>query len=243
VAGRIPWIGPLLLVSGRSVLYLTLQALLALVLFAFHRPAPFRTAGNWWIVYANLCDFGCLIGLRHFTHGEGIRLRELIGPIRLRFGSELFLGLGLLVLIFPFIIGGSYLAQVLLYGSVAKAPAGYLLQAHTLPIWAMVYSVTVWWIIQSPTEEMTYQGYALPRLEALAGRTWIALLIVGFWWAAQHCMFPFVSDWRYLLFRFLAFLPGVLVMMFVYLRIRRLAPLIFAHWPMDIAVSIMTSAH
>jgi len=56
-------------------------------------------------------------------------------------------------------------------------------------------------------------------------------------------MFPFVSDWRYLLFRFLAFLPGVLVMMFVYLRIRRLAPLIFAHWPMDIAVSIMTSAH
>jgi hypothetical protein len=110
---RIPWIGPLLLVSARSVLYLTLQSLLALVLFALHRPTPFRTAGSWWIVYANLCDFGCLIGLRHFTRGEGIRLRDLIGPMRLRLGSDLFLGLGLLVLIFPLFIGGSYLAQVL----------------------------------------------------------------------------------------------------------------------------------
>jgi len=240
-AGLIPWIGPLLLVSARSVLWLTLQSILALILFALHRPAPLHTAGQWWPLYANLGDLGCLLGMRYLTRREGIRLRDLVGPIRLRWGRDLFLGLGLFILIFPFFIAGGYLPQVLLYGSPAKTPVAYLLQAHALPMWAIVYSLTVWWVIQSPTEEMTYQGYVLPRLEVLTGRTWIAYLIVAFWFAAQHCMFPFVPDWKYLLYRFLAFLPGVLVVILVYMRIRRLAPLIVAHWPMDIAAAAMTA--
>jgi membrane protease YdiL (CAAX protease family) len=98
-------------------------------------------------------------------------------------------------------------------------------------------------VISSPTEEIIYQGYALPRLRALTGRTWVAMIIVGLWWAAQHCLLPFVPDWKYLLFRFLEFLPGVFVMMLVYLRMRRLGPLILAHWTMDILGAIMTAAH
>jgi hypothetical protein len=53
-------------------------------------------------------------------------------------------------------------------------------------------------------------------------------------------MVPFVADWHYVACRFLMFLPLVLVWMPVYLRIRRLTPFIFAHWPMDFAIAIMT---
>lgn len=239
-AGRIPWIGPLLLVSARSVLWLTLQSLLALVFLALHRPAPFRTAGNWWMINGTLSDLCCLFGLRYFTRREGIRLRDLIGPIRLRWGRDLFLGLGILLLSYPFMMLGSQLAAWCVYGSPAKTPLAFIMQAHSLPIWATVYTLTVWWIIQSLTEEMTYQGYVLPRLQALTGRTWIALSITGFWFTAQHCMVPFVPDWHYLAYRFLMFLPLILFIMPVYLRIRRLSPLILAHWPMDFAVAIMT---
>jgi membrane protease YdiL (CAAX protease family) len=101
----------------------------------------------------------------------------------------------------------------------------------------------VWWVISSTSEEITFQGYALPRLEALTGRTWIAALVVGLLWAAQHSVLPFVADWRYLFFRLLAFIPGVLVLMLIYLRTRRLAPLIVAHWSMDILGAIMTQIH
>lgn len=239
-AGLVPWAGPLLLVMARSVLWLTMQCLLALILLALHHPAPFRTAGQWWPVYCNLGDLWCLAGMKYFTRKEGIRLRDLIGPIRMRWGRDLWMGFGLLALSFPFFYIGGHLAGWLVYGSMAKAPMTILLQQHALPKWAMVYSITVWWIIQSATEEMTYQGYALPRLEALTGRTWIAVSITGFWFAAQHCMFPFMLDWRYLAFHFLMFLPFLLVWMLIYLRIRRLSPLILAHWPMDIGVAIMT---
>jgi len=240
---RISWIGPLLMVAARSVLLVVSQALTALVLFAAHRSAPWRAAGDWWAVYGTLVDLGCLIGLRYFTRREGINLRDLIGQVFLRRGRDLFLGLAYFVAIFPFFLGGSYVARWLLYGSSHQDPNAYLLRMHALPGWATAYSLTLWWLIWSPTEETTYQGYVLPRLEALAGRTWIAFLIVGFWWAAQHCALPFIPDWRFLLFRFLAFVPGVLMLMVFYLRTRRLAPLIVAHWPMDIAAALMTAIY
>ena len=79
-AGRISWAGPLLLVAARPVLFLTIQSLIALFLFALHRPAPMHRAGQWWNVYGTFVDIGCLVGLRFFTRREGIRLRDLIGP-------------------------------------------------------------------------------------------------------------------------------------------------------------------
>ena len=242
-AGLIPWKGPLLLAGLRPALFFLVQAVLALAYFALHRPGPWHEAGRWWNVYGTVVDIGCLLGLRFFTRKEGIRVRDLIGPLRLRRGHDVFLGLGLFVFIFPSFILGSMQAQKLLYGSLDTAIAVYLTQLHALPAWAFVYSVTLWWVISSPTEEAIYQGYALPRLRALTGHTWIAMVIVGFWWAAQHAFLPFVPDWKYLLFRLMEFIPGVFVLMLVYLRTRRLAPLIVAHWCMDILGAIMTASH
>jgi hypothetical protein len=242
-AGRISWAGPLLLVLARSFLLMAAQGLVSLILLARHCPAPWRTAGDWWSVYGTLVDIGCLIGLCYFTRREGIRLRDLIGPIRMRRGHDLLLGLGYYLLIFPFFLGANYVARILLYRSNVTTLNSYLVRSHTLPVWAMVYSLTLWWMIWSPTEETTYQAYALPRLKALTGRTWLALLIVGFWWTAQHCALPFIPDGRFLLYRFLSFLPGLLIMMLLYLRTRRLAPLIIAHLPMDIAAAIITTIY
>jgi hypothetical protein len=239
-AGRIPWIGPLLLVAARTVCWFTFQCLLALIFFVLHRPDPFRTAGQWWMLYGTLSDCCCLLGMWYFTRREGIRLRDLIGPIRMRWGRDLFLGLGILALSYPLFMVGCQLAAWATYGSMTKVPIEFILQRHSLPKWAMIYSVTMWWVIQSATEEMTYEGYVLPRLQALTGRTWMAIAITGFWFAAQHCMFPFMPDWRYIVFHFVLFLPFLLFWMLIYLRIRRLSPLILAHWPMDIGVAIFT---
>ena len=241
--GLIPWKGPLFLVALRPLLFFSVQALLALAYFAFHRPGPWHEAGRWWNVYGTLVDIGCLFGLRFYTRKEGIRLRDLIGPWRLRRGHDVLFGLGLFVLVFPTFIIASMLAQRLLYGSLETATSVYLTQLHALPVWAFVYSVTLWWVVSSPTEEAIYQGYALPRLQALTSRTWLAMAIVGFWWAAQHAVLPFVPDWKFMLSRMLQFIPGVIVLMLVYLRTRRLGPLIVAHWCMDIMGAIMTAAH
>lgn len=241
--GRISWVGPLLLVSARSVLLIVSQGLVALILLARHHPSPWREAGYWWNVYGTLVDIGCLVGLRYFTQREGIRIRDLVGPTRLRHGRDVLVGLGYFALIFPCFVVGGYFAQRLFYGASGQNPGAYVFEAHAFPVWATIYALSLWWMIWSPTEEITYQGYALPRFKALTGRTWLAFVIVGFWWAVQHSALPFIPDARFVLFRFLAFLPGVLAAMTIYWRTRRLAPLIIAHWPMDIVGALMTNLH
>jgi membrane protease YdiL (CAAX protease family) len=167
-------------------------------------------------------------------------MRDLLGPIHMRHGRDVFLGIGYYLIGFPLFLGGGYLAQALFYGSQSN-PSAYLLFSHALPLWAVIYGLSIWWIIQSATEELTYQGYALPRLEALTGRSWFAFCLVGFWFTAQHCAIGFVPDWRSLTCRFVGFLPGCLVMIGIYMRTRRLMPIIIAHWLIDIGAVLMTT--
>jgi uncharacterized protein len=237
-AGRVTWTGPLILVCLRTILLIAGQSCVAWILWEQQHPHPWREAGDWWAVYGTLADAGCLLALRFFTRREGIQMRDLLGPVRMRRGHDLWLGIGYYLLL-PIFLASTFLARQWLFGSNGSALAGLLMHVHPLPLWATVYGVSLWWLLWSPTEEATYQAYCLPRLQSLTGRSWLTILIVGFFWAAQHSALPFYFDWHYGIFRFLAFFPGVVAMMLLYLRTRRLTPLIFAHWPLDIFAAII----
>jgi hypothetical protein len=240
-SGLVSWTGPLLLTVGRSALILASQAAVALIFMLHRNQSPWLSAGRWWTVYGTLADAGCLALLWKFTRAEGTNLRDLIGPIRWRHGRDVWTGLGILLLIFPLFIVGGMLSNLLVFGRMSASPGPAGAVHYTLPLWGMIYSLSVWWIIWTPTEQMTYQGYVLPRLCALTGRSWVALVVVGFWWSLQHSFLPFVPDWRIVIWRFVMIVPGVICTMLIYLRTRRLAPFIVAQWPMDIVVAVMST--
>jgi len=114
-----------------------------------------------------------------------------------------------------------------------------LLSERRLPHWAVVYSLSIFWLVWSPTEEVIYQAYCA-ACKVLTGSTWITVTLVGFWWAFQHSVFPLVFDRRLILFRFLQFLPLVLVFQLIYLRTRRLPRMIVMQWPMDLFAALLT---
>jgi len=240
--GRLGWAGPVLMVLARSVLALAAHGLVTVVFFVQRHPSPGTAAAAWWTVYGTLVDIGCLALLFRFTRREGIRLRDLVGFSRNTLITDVLLGVGLFVVLFPVIVaGGSLVASLLVYGtSRPDLPPGVF--GRSLPRWGVLYSRLIWWVIWSFTEEMTYQGYALPRLQVLTGRSWLAILLVGSGWALQHCFLPFAVDERQLLFRFLIFLPLVIVMPILCLRLRRLLPFVIAHWGMDFLLTLMTIA-
>jgi hypothetical protein len=238
--GRLTWSGPLLLVVGRSVLMIAAQAVTACWLWLRFRSWSWNAAAKWWTLHGTLVDVGCLALMAAYTRKEGISLRDLIGRVRLRWGRDLFLGAGVLLLVFPFFGLAAPVASWLVWGTMQPQLYPGLLAGRGLPFWAVIYSLSVWWLIWSPTEEMTYNAYALPRLEVLFRSQWKAVAVVGFWWALQHAFIPFILDWKYIAWRFLAFLPGVVVFALLYLRVRRLSPFIVAHWPMDIYAALLT---
>lgn len=216
------------------------QALVALTYSARGHPSPWNAAAPWWTVYATLVDFGSLALILKFARAEGTGLRDLIGPIQLSWGRDIALGVVCFLIYLASFTFPGLLASKLVFGTTHPAMYPGLLTARELPRWAVVYSFSLWWLIWSPTEEMTYNGYALPRIQRLTGSKPIALLIVAFWWAIQHCFIPFVLDWKYVVWRFLFFLPGVVIACLIYLRLRRLAPLILAHWGMDLMAAFFT---
>ena len=232
--GNIPGFAPILMLFARSILILLAQGVTFILFLQLKIPNTSIVIRNWWTVYGTLADLGCLGLLYWLTRLEGIQLRDLIGLVKTKIIKEVSLGLGLFAIIAPItIFGGGMLAQLIVYGQLNPDFPEYTF-IKTLPLLAVLYSRIIWWPIWSVTEEMTYNGYALPRLIALTKSRWLSVLIVSFFFALQHS-FLMLADIRFAIYTFLAFLPLSIAMVTAYLRIRRLPPMIVAHWLMDLS--------
>ena len=232
VEGRLPRYGPMLMLVARSAFILLAQGFTLLILRGLRVENPAVEVRNWWPVYGTLVDLGCLGLLISLTKREGIRLLDLIGIVKSKLLTDIPRGLGLFLVIFPVtIFGGGMLAMLIAYGQLNPAfPENTYIR--TLPLLALLYSRILWWPIWSATEEMTYNGYVLPRLIAMTKSTWLSVAIVAFFFSLQHS-FLMLAGFRFGLYMFITFVPLTIAMEVAYLRLRRLPPLIVAHWLMD----------
>ncbi len=232
--GRVPRYGPILMLVARSAFILLAQGLTYMLFLLLKVPNASVVIRNWWPVYGTLVDIGCLGLLFWLTQREGIRLMDLVGVVKSKLKTEIPLGLGLFAVIFPVtIFGGGALAQLLVYGRLNPVYPEYTF-SRVLPLLAMLYARLLWWPLWSATEEMTYNGYALPRLIAITKSRWLSVTIVAVFFALQHS-FLMIAGFQFMFYMFLAFLPLSFTMVLVYSRIRRLPPFIVAHWLMDLS--------
>jgi len=227
-AGTLTWRGPALMLFARAVFGVGAQALVAAVFALRASPTPWHDAEPWLPVYGTLIDAGCLALLWRLTRREGIRLFDLVGFERTRLVRDVLLGLALIPVSLVFIFGGVYAAGWLVYG-VPSQPYVF----GRLPWPAAVYGVLVWPFIWGLTEQMTYNGYLLPRFQVLGRSTSLAIAIVAFVWSLQHAFMPLTFDARFMAFRLLSSVPQSIFITVLYLRLRRLVPLAIAHALMD----------
>jgi len=231
--GRVPRFGPLLMLFTRPALALLAQGIILLLFTQLNVSNSSITIRNWWSVYGTLIDFGCLGLLFWLTKREGIRLRDLFSFKKNKLKIDILLGLGIFIVVFPLcVFGGGMLARLIAYGGLnPELPEATLIR--TLPLLAVLYSRILWWPLWSVTEELTYNGYALPRLIAINKSTWLSVALVSFFWAIQHSFMPLVNP-QHGLYLFITFLPLTIALQLIYLRVRRLIPLIIGHWLMDL---------
>jgi hypothetical protein len=187
-----------------------------------------------------VADLCCLVLIGVVLHRQGLRLRDLLGQSTQGTGKAVVRGLLYFLLAMPLFLGGFVLSSFIVYGSMRPHVDLALLGSRHLPPWAMIYSVTLWWILWSATEELTYQTFFLDGLRQTVSSPVTIMALVGFWWALQHCALPFLPDARYVLWRLLGFIPGVTALMIIYWRTCEIRPLILAHWLMDLSASAST---
>lgn len=227
-AGLLAWFGPAMMLFARSAFAVTAQGLVAAIYMAKGSLTPWRDAGSWLPVYGTLIDAGCIGLLCWLTRREHITPLDLTGFDGKRLGRDVLIGLALIPPSLLFILGGNSAAGLLVYGDMS-APQIFA----PLPLWPALYAVLIFPLVWGVTEQMTYNGYVLPRLQAQLGNTAFAVAVVALFWSAQHAFMPLTFDPDFMLYRLLSPIPHSLFVTLVYLRIRRIAPLATAHWLMD----------
>ncbi|MCF6222790.1 MAG: CPBP family intramembrane metalloprotease [Flavobacteriaceae bacterium] len=232
-----------ILVIARCVLLIISQGITSVLLYLNGDSTPWKNSSAWWTIFGTFTDLICLALIIIFLKKEGKKIYSLIDFDKKLILKDIKTGLIIFVLIFP-LFGLLYSIGVgrLLFNEETFNLINGQLAERTLPNWAFFYSILIWWPIWSFTEELTYQGYSLTRLLTRYNKTKV-ILFIGFFWALQHSFLPLILDWRYITWRFLSFIPIVIGLMFAFIKVKRLTPIIIAHALMDLMAAYWTFKH
>jgi len=220
--------------SVRSATAVAAQAVVAAIFALRSSPTPWHDSEPWLPVYGTLIDAGCLAVLWRLTRREGIGLFDLVGYDRVRLGRDILLGLTLIPISLALILGGVSLTGWLVFGTLSPP---YVF--GPLPLWAALYGVIVFPFLWGLTEQMTYNGYLVPRFRIVSRSTGVAVSMVAAAWSFQHAVMPLTFDPKFMIFRALSPIPFSIFETLLYLRLRRLLPFALAHALMDGASTVL----
>jgi len=187
-------------------------------------------AANLSLLYANalvvLVDLIALGLVALAMRAEGRRLRDLFGPWR---WVDLAWGALFLMIVVIGFLASNFAANLLVYGGAPPAPSAALPQ---VPLWVGLVAVLIAPLSIALSEEAVYRGYAQPRLQPWIGR-FGALVAVAAVFGIQHVGFALTSGPDVAAKVLTTFFAGLLLGG-IWLWMRRLMPLVLAHWGLDL---------
>lgn len=233
-----PKVGTALLIAFIRLPLLALGALGTLGLLALAgQPRTFPPAPDLASLYFIVINAGCLLFLRAIIHREGRRLRDLLGFAPARLPKDI--GGGLLwiaVLYLPF-VAAVLGTMALLYGAdtftsfervFAPTPGNAVTFPRGVTLTLALATALLFPLLNAPTEELYYRGYAQPALTAATGNRWLGILVPTVGFSLQHLLLaPTVPG---MLVYAVAFFVWGLGAALIYARQRRLMPLVVAHF-------------
>jgi membrane protease YdiL (CAAX protease family) len=180
-------------------------------------------SSNVWIVAV---DIVTLVVVARLLTREGGSLRRLLGtrPV----GKNLLWGLLAFVILLVAFVVATYVANL----SVYQGPPPVRATTIRPPLWYGLWAILVMPATIALAEESLYRGYLQPRFQARLGRVG-SVIVVAVFFGLQHSAFALGSVQAVVARVLTTFLVG-LVLGGLYLWLKRLAPLVFAHWLIDV---------
>ncbi|WNS76466.1 CPBP family intramembrane glutamic endopeptidase [Bacillus sp. DTU_2020_1000418_1_SI_GHA_SEK_038] len=221
---------PILILFVRTLLFGFIQTLFILIFsISWVESIP------WWPIIAILSNIICYFLISFLAKRENKSYLDIIHFDK----SKLIQDLKAVwwVLIIGGVVGGIGLNGVgfFMYGSFM--PPDNIIQP--LPIWAAIIGLILFPITNALVEVPLYMGYCLSRLEVQFNSKILALILSSFFLAFQHITLPItINDYKFMIWHFVSMLPLAFVVGLVYLKIRRLVPIMIVHYIMDVLAII-----
>lgn len=131
-----------------------------------------------------------------------------------------------------------YLAGFICYGVIPYAAP---MMIAPIPLWLAIINVFILPISTAFAEEGLYLGYGVNRIKNKYG----AIIVPAFFFALQHSFIPTLFDMKYIIYRFLSFLPLTIILCWYYYKKRNPLPIMVGHTIIDMATVVqilMTSS-
>lgn len=190
-----------------------------------------KDISNWWSIVASAVNIVTilLIVLVAKKHGKTYRKQ-----LNLKKGLDTPKRTIILVILFCAVgMSGMYAAGLICYGSVM--PKAALDVVAPIPLALAVINLIVLPATVSFAEDGLYLGLGVNSFK----NKYAAIFIPAFFYALQHCFIPTMFDAKYMLYRFLSFLPLTVIFCRNYQKNKNPLPIMIAHAILDFATGMM----
>lgn len=203
---------------------------LIFVLCAFFSKQELKSVAFLWSIAATVVNFLTIIIILFSAKKIGISYFKLINYEK---GKTTFFHLILMLVLIIFVgMAGMYLAGWMCYGIIPySAPE---LIAPVPKVFAIL-NVILLPVSTALAEDGLYLGCGVNQIENKIA----AVLIPSFFYAVQHSFIPFLFDFKWILYRFLCFLPLTVFLSIYFYQKRNPVPVMIGHAILDFATAVM----
>ena len=183
---------------------------------------------NIWSVAASVVNVVTILLLVLISKKTGGSFRKLINYEKGKTKPKQAVAMTAIVLLVG--MGGMFLSGFICYGAIPYAPP-MLIEPIALPL--AIMNLVLLPVSTALAEEGLYLGCGVNQIKNKYG----AILVPAFFFALQHSFIPTLLDVRYIIYRFLCFLPLTIIICRHYRKHRNPLPILIGHTVIDLATA------
>lgn len=212
--------------------FLPCRCLIFLIIFiagAFFTKQEFSDISNWWSAAASAVNILLILFLFISAKRAGSSFGELIGfqkgktPVKKMISLIIgFIAIGMV---------GLYVAGYICYGVL---PYSSPMMVEPVPLILAILNIAVLPVTTALAEDGLYLGCGVNHIK----NKYAAIIVPAFFYALQHCFIPTLFDAKYMIYRFISFLPLTLIFCINYRKTRDPLPIMISHAILDLATAM-----
>ncbi len=184
---------------------------------------------SWWSVAASIVNIVFIAFLVLYAKKAKGSYRELINLHKSELSIKKMIGIILAIIVIG--TSGMYLAGLICYGKIPYTPPEIV---APIPLVLAVINMLILPVTTTLAEDGLYLGCGVNSIK----NKYAAILVPAFFYAFQHCFIPTLFDVKFIVYRFLSFLPCAIVMCWYYQKKRDPLPIMIAHLILNIATTV-----
>ena len=188
---------------------------------------------NWWSIVASIVNIVIILIMHFFTKKNKSSFWELINFQKGKTKAKQIIEISVLILAIG--MTGMYMAGYLCYGIIPYAAP---MMIAPIPVWLAVINIAILPISTAFAEDGLYLGCGVNQIQNKI----LAITIPAFFFALQHSFIPTLFDLKYIIYRFISFLPLTLILCWYYYKKRNPLPIMVGHAIIDMATVLQILA-